>query len=176
MYSNRKKLKIQGKTSAHRKALIKSQITELLRNGRVKTTPKKARAVSAEFDRLVRNFKKNTGGNYAIVKKQLNNKRLFERLEKVVEEKLSDRDSGYTRRIKTLPRPGDNAEQVYLMLVNFEPKKKESRLSKITKKQEDKKSSSITGRVSRAVKEAAGGRKTEAKGVDNNTKTRRVST
>ncbi|MCA9380877.1 50S ribosomal protein L17, partial [Candidatus Dojkabacteria bacterium] len=132
MYSNRKKFKIQGKTASHRKALVRSQVIELIRNGRIKTTPKKAKVLKKEFDKLVTTFKKDTRkSNQTVMSFFAENKRAFDRLGQVVADKLSDRNSGYTRVIKTLPRKGDNAEQSFVMLVNTEVKEKKTKLQKM---------------------------------------------
>ncbi|GAB4284066.1 MAG: 50S ribosomal protein L17 [Candidatus Dojkabacteria bacterium] len=138
MYSNRKKFALQGKTAAHTKALVKSQIVELIRAGRIKTTPAKAKLVKKNFDKLVTKYKKGTAHSAKQVMSFFGeNKRAFDRLEKVVKEHLSDRTSGYTRVIKTVPRVGDNAKQAYVMLVNYEVKDKLSQIQKL-KQQRDK--------------------------------------
>ncbi len=140
MYSNRKKFKIQGYTKSHKKALMKSQVVELIRNGRIKTTPTKAKALKKEFDKVVTAFKKGTPSSNKKVRAFFGeNDRAIKRLGDVVEEKLSDRDSGYTRVIKTLPRKGDNADQAYVMLVNTEFEEKKSRLKQALEKKEDSK-------------------------------------
>lgn len=140
MFSNRKKFKIQGKTAAHKKSLIRSQVTELIRTGRIKTTPTKARVIKKHFDKVVTKYKKNTDH----AKRQVtsffgNNERAVKRFSDVVEQYLSDRNSGYTRVIKTLPRKGDNAAQAYIMLVNYEVEAKKSKVKELLEKRKEAK-------------------------------------
>lgn len=136
MFTNRKKFKISGKTGSHRKSLIKSQIIELIRNGRIKTTPTKARVLKSSFDRVVTHAKKQTDASKRLVSSLLgNNERAVSRLYEVISTKLQDRTSGYTRAIKTLPRKGDNSEQVYVMLMNTEVREKESKIKATLNKQ-----------------------------------------
>lgn len=156
MFTNRKKFKIQGYTGAHRKALIKSQIIELVRNGRIKTTPSKARALKSSFDRIVTHAKKKTDASRRHVAGLLgNNDRAVDRLFQVIEQNLQDRNSGYTRLIKTLPRKGDNAEQVYVMLVNTEVRERKSKVQAALSKQSKK-----------PAKAETAGKKTTVKGDD----------
>lgn len=170
MFSNRKKFKIQGYTKSHKKSLMTSQVIELIRNERIKTTPTKAKALKKEFDKLVTTQKKGTPSSVRTVKAFFNNnERSISRLNEIVDKYLNDRNSGYTRVIKTLPRKGDNAEQVYVMLVNAEFKEKESKLKEILEKQ-DKKAKSARGSKAKkveAVKENKNtGRKTVTKTVE----------
>ncbi|MCA9386807.1 50S ribosomal protein L17 [Candidatus Dojkabacteria bacterium] len=160
MYSNRKKFKIQGKTASHKKALVRSLVIELIRNGRIKTTPKKAKVLKKEFDKLVTTFKKDTRkSNQIVMSFFAENKRAFDRLGQVVSDKLSDRNSGYTRVIKTLPRKGDNAEQAYVMLVNTEIKEKKSRLKKMLEERDEvKEEKGVRGRISKAVENVTSSR------------------
>lgn len=133
MYTNRKKVKMQGKDKAHTKQVIKSQVTELIRAKRIKTTPSKAKIVKSAFDRLVTHAKK---GNEVYVKSFFaNNEKAVARLNAIIKEHLSDRTSGYTRIVKTLPRKGDGAEQAFIMLVNTEVSTGKSALSKALQKQ-----------------------------------------
>ena len=136
-----KKHKIQGKTNAHRDALILSQVIELIRAERIKTTPTKAKVLKSKFDRLVTHAKKNTNaGNREIESFFRSNDRAIQRFNKVVETQLNDRNSGYTSIINTLPRKGDNAAQVYVSLVNMgEKKEKKSKIEKTLEAQSKKK-------------------------------------
>lgn len=154
MFTTRKKIKIQGKDKAHKKALAKSQVIELIRNERIKTTPKKAKLLKSNFDKLVTKYKVGTdhAKNQVVSFLGAKNKRAFERFGHIVESKLQDRNSGYTRVIKTLPRKGDNADQVYVMIVNSEAKEKSSKIQSVLKKQED------------------GGKKSKSKSKKDNTK------
>ena len=131
---------MQGKTAAHQKQLVKSIVTELIRNGRVKTTPAKAKVVKKYFDKLVTKAKKQTpGAQQKVASFFAENDRSIKRFAHIVETYLQDRNSGYTRVIKTLPRKGDNAEQSYIMLVNFELEKKKSKVKQLLEKREKNK-------------------------------------
>lgn len=136
-----KKYRLQGKTEAHRNSLIMGQIIELVRAEQIKTTPTKARIVKSQFDRLVTNAKKKTAaGDREVQSFFRSNERAIERFNKVVENQLQDRNSGYTRVVNTLPRKGDNAAQVYISLVNKGEKvEKKSAIEKTLETQEKKK-------------------------------------
>jgi large subunit ribosomal protein L17 len=148
-----KTYKFRGKKSAHRNAVIKSQVIELIRNQKIKTTPIKAKALKASFDKLVTQAKKDTIASKSKVRTFFNsNERAIDRFYKIVEAKLSDRNSGYTRLIKTTPRAGDNAEQTFVVLVNYEPKEKKSKIKSVLEKREkQKEEKSIGSRIKRAV-------------------------
>ncbi|MEP7103995.1 MAG: 50S ribosomal protein L17 [Candidatus Dojkabacteria bacterium] len=148
-----KKNRMQGKTTAHKDALVRSLVLDLVIAEKIKTTPSKAKIVKSQFDRLVTHAKRNTvSGKQMVTNFFASNDRAIERFYTVVETKCQDRNSGYTRVIKTLPRKGDNAEQAYIMLVNYSEKGKKSEVEKMLdqkKKKEDKKS--VAGRVKKAV-------------------------
>ena len=144
MYSNRKKIKLQGKTKSHKDSLIRSQIIELIRSKRIKTTPTKARATKSIFDRLVTKAKKVQKEQNTYVKSFFNNSEIaINRLYSIIQEHLMDRDSGYTRIVKTESRAGDNGEQSYVMLVNYEVGPKKSKIKEVLEKQEAKKDKKI---------------------------------
>lgn len=148
-----KKHRMQGKTQSHRDALVRSLVLDLVVAEKIKTTPTKAKIVKAYFDRLVTHAKRKTVSGQQVIQSFFNsNERAMNRFYSVVETKCQDRDSGYTRVIKTLPRKGDNAEQAYIMLVNYSEKGKKSEVEKMLdqrKKKEEKKS--VAGRVKKAV-------------------------
>lgn len=134
-----KKYRLQGKTNAHRDSLILSQVIELIRAERIKTTPAKAKILKSQFDRLVTHAKRNTDSSRRVIESFFrSNQRSIERFQKVVENQLNDRDSGYTSIVHTLPRKGDNAAQVYVTLVNRTVKEKKSKIQKTLEAQEKK--------------------------------------
>lgn len=51
-----------------------------------------------------------------LLNKHLQDKNTSKKLMEVIAEKYTDKNSGYTRLIKTSPRDGDNAPMVYVQL------------------------------------------------------------
>jgi large subunit ribosomal protein L17 len=147
-----KKARMQGKTASHVAALTRSLVMELVRNQKIKTTPNKAKVIKSKFDRLVTISKRGESSQRLIESFFASNEKAITKFNKVVETQLQDRNSGYTRIVKTLPRKGDNAEQVYIMLVNAEVKEKKSEVQKLLEKREKEESKkSVVGKVKRAV-------------------------
>lgn len=180
MYTNRKKYKIQGKTSSHRDLLIRNLVVDLLKSRRVKTTPAKAKIVKSQFDRLVTYAKKDTNATRSKLDSFFaSNERAIAKLYEIVkEEGIKERTSGYTRVYKTLPRRGDLASQAYILLVNYKLPEKKSKISKLLETQSTKKESkSIVKKVKSTVGIKDENKKVERKGrsTDSETKTRRIS-
>lgn len=149
-----KKYRLQGKDKGHTTQLIKSLVFSLVRSEKVKTTPTKAKIIKSQFDRLVTHYKKGGAGGMNKVKSFFNSNDLsYVKFEKLVKEKLGDRNSGYTSLVKTLPRKGDNADQTIISIVGYEKKARKSRVEKLLEKRKvtDEKKS-VRGRVSKAVK------------------------
>lgn len=143
---------MQGKTPSHVTSVTRSLVMELLRNQQIKTTPAKAKVVKSKFDRLVTLAKKGEVSKPLVQSFFASNEKAMTKFYKVVETQLQDRNSGYTRVIKTLPRKGDNAAQVYIMLVNAEVKEKKSEVQKLLEKREKEESKkSVAGKVKKAV-------------------------
>jgi len=148
------KYRLQSKTASHKNALIRNLVMELVRAEKIKTTPAKARIVKSQFDKLVTLAKKENGLKN-IDQFFASNEKAVTKFNKLVSERLQDRNSGYTRVIKTLPRKGDNAQQVYIMLVNLEGKAKKSEMEKLLDKQKkEKDEKSIGGRIKKSVAKA----------------------
>lgn len=143
---------MQGKTPSHVTSITRSLVMELLRNQQIKTTPAKAKVVKSKFDRLVTLAKKGEQSNRLVQSFFASNQKAMDKFYKVVETQLQDRNSGYTRVIKTLPRKGDNASQVYIMLVNAEVKEKKTEVQKLLEKREKTESKkSVASKVKKAV-------------------------
>jgi len=136
MNSGKKKFRLQGKKPSHRRSVIQSQTIELLRSGKIKTTPAKAKILSSHVDRLITIAK---AGNMTEVSKFLPQARAQERLTSILPN-MSARNSGYTRVVKTLARKGDNADQSYIMFTDEIGKtEKKSAIRKTIEKQKNTK-------------------------------------
>ena len=160
-----KKYRMQGKTKAHTDAVIRSLIIELVRAEKLKTTPTKAKIVKSQFDKLVTKAKVNTEWSKKNIESFFNASDIVvNKFYKLVESNFQDRNSGYTHIVKTLPRKGDNAQQVYIFVVNLTEKEQKSRVQKLMekrKKSEEKKS--VSGKIKKAVGGTRKSKKEETK-------------
>jgi large subunit ribosomal protein L17 len=105
-----------GKPADQRKALLRSLTTELIRNGRIKTTKVRAKAMRPEVEKMITLAK---DGSLAARRQAMGyifDKQLVHALFEQAPERYADRQGGYTRIIRTVPRRGDNAEMAYIEL------------------------------------------------------------
>ena len=114
MPSNRK----LGRTSAHRKAMLRGMVTYLLENGQIETTLTRAKEVRSITEKMITLGKTNTLASrraaLAVVTKEDVVKKLFDQ----IAPKYSDRNGGYTSIYKLGPRRGDVAEMAVIKLVD----------------------------------------------------------
>lgn len=175
MYSTNKKLKMPGKKASHRNAITRSLVMDLLRAERVKTTPTKAKIMKTQIDKLITAAKKDTGASKRTIQSFFaSNEFAIEKLYKVAN-RITDRNSGYTRIIHTLPRKGDNSKQVYIMFVDFEAKEKKTKLQSLLEKKETKASKKVSKKAQKAERVKSEKVKEAVVSKSTNTKTRRIS-
>lgn len=130
MNNQPKKPKMQGKHAAHRNSVLRALTLELIRNERIQSTPTKVKLLKQKFDRLVTHAKKDTEASKRLVASYLRNKKAEQKLYGVLLPRLEDRNSGYTKTARTLPRKGDNAAQMIIMVHGAQIRQKQSRLQK----------------------------------------------
>ncbi len=105
-----------GKPADQRKALLRALTTELIRNGRIKTTRARADAVRSEADRMITLAK---DGSLAARRKAMGylyDKQLVHALFEQASSRYGDRNGGYTRILRTVARRGDNAQMAIIEL------------------------------------------------------------
>ena len=106
-----------GRTTDHRKAMLRAMVTYLLENGQIETTVTRAKEVRAVAEKMITIGKNNDLHSkrqvFAYVTKEDVAKKLFDE----ISPKYAERNGGYTRILKLGPRQGDNAEVVFLELV-----------------------------------------------------------
>lgn len=111
------KLQKLGRTSSHRRALLRHLVTQLLEHDRIETTEAKARALRPLAEKMITLAKR--GDLHArrqaasfLVKEDVL-KRLFDELGP----RYRERNGGYTRMMKLGPRRGDAAPMSIVELV-----------------------------------------------------------
>ena len=121
-----------GRTSAHRKAMLRNLTTDLIVNEKIVTTETRAKEVRKFVEKMITLGKKGDLASrrkaaafvrnvVADVKEDGDDIRVQSALQNLFEElapKYADRNGGYTRILKTMPRRGDGAKMVILEFVD----------------------------------------------------------
>ena len=106
-----------GRTSDHRKAMLRAMVTFLLENGKIETTVTRAKEVRAAAEKMITLAKQNNLHSkrqvFSFVTKEAVAKKAFDE----IAPKYADKNGGYTRIIKIGPRRGDAAEMAIIQLV-----------------------------------------------------------
>jgi large subunit ribosomal protein L17 len=108
-----------GRKKAHREALLSNLACQLITHKRIVTTLAKAKALRTYIEPLITKSKENTTHQRRVVFSYLQDKAAVTELFSTVSERVAGRPGGYTRVIKLGTRPGDNAEQALIELVDF---------------------------------------------------------
>jgi large subunit ribosomal protein L17 len=108
-----------GRTSSHRKALLKNLACELITHKRINTTLAKAKALRKFIEPLITKAKENSTHQRRVVFSYLQRKEAVTELFGPIAEKIGGRPGGYTRIIKLGIRVGDNAETAMIELVDY---------------------------------------------------------
>ena len=106
-----------GRTTDHRRAMLRAMVTYLLENGQIGTTVTRAKEVRAVAEKMI-TIGKNSDLHskrqvFAYVTKEDVAKKVFDE----ISPKYADRNGGYTRIVKIGPRRGDAAEMAIIQLV-----------------------------------------------------------
>ena len=106
-----------GKPADQRKALMRALTTELIRHGRITTTKVRAKAIRGEVEKMITLAKDGSLSARRQALGYIYDKQLVHALFEGVQERYGDRNGGYTRVLRTVPRRGDNAEMAIIELV-----------------------------------------------------------
>jgi large subunit ribosomal protein L17 len=109
-----------GRTSAHRKALFRNQLTALFTHERITTTLAKAKDLRPVAERMVTLARTGTLPARRKVLTFVPDKEVVQRLFEEIAPRFTDRPGGYTRVLKLGRRHGDNAEMAIIELVDYE--------------------------------------------------------
>ncbi len=106
-----------GKPADQRRALLRSLTTELIRHGRITTTLVKAKAMRPAVEKMVTLAKSGTLSDRRLALGYIYDKDLVHALFEQAGERYGNRNGGYTRVVRTVPRRGDNAEMAIIEMM-----------------------------------------------------------
>jgi large subunit ribosomal protein L17 len=106
-----------GGSPAHQRLILANLATALFEHGRITTTEAKARRLRPYAERLITKAKRGDLHNRREILKVIRDKSVVHRLVEEIGPFFADRNGGYTRITKTLPRKGDNAPMAVIELV-----------------------------------------------------------
>src|SRR6056297_1704765 len=108
-----------GRSVSHRKALLKNLSKELIKNGKIKTTHPKAKALRPFIEKLITLGKKGTVSARRRAYGKLGNRKLVKTLFDHIAPQYEDRNGGYTRIIKLGYRENDSAPMSFIEFVDY---------------------------------------------------------
>ena len=107
-----------GRTTAHRKAMLRGLVTLLLENGKVETTLTRAKEVRSVAEKMITLGKKNTLASRRSALAYITKEDVVTKLFNEIAPKYENRNGGYTQIFKMGPRRGDAAEMAIIKLVD----------------------------------------------------------
>ncbi len=132
--------------SGHRESMFANLLSDLIKNGRVKTTEVKAKQLIRLADKVMTLAKENSLHSRRLAVSRIKDKAAVAKLFSEVVKQYEQRKGGYTRVIRTTYRKGDAAPMAIAEFVEFqevenskEKKSQKSKPEKKTKKKEEKK-------------------------------------
>lgn len=108
-----------GRTAAHRKATLSNLSTQLLIHKRIETTEAKAKETRKVVEKIITKARKGTMHAQREVFSTLRDKEAVRVLFEEIVGRIGDRNGGYTRIIKLVPRYGDAAKMAVIELVDY---------------------------------------------------------
>ena len=106
-----------GRTSAHRRSMLRNMTTSLLEHGRIRTTEQKAKEARRVAEKMITLGKRGDLHARRRALAYINDETVVKNLFDEIAPKYAERQGGYTRILKLGPRRGDSAEMVILELV-----------------------------------------------------------
>ncbi|RZQ64101.1 50S ribosomal protein L17 [Amycolatopsis suaedae] len=106
-----------GGSAAHQRHLLANLATSLFEHGKITTTEAKARRVRPLAEKLITKAKRGDLHNRRQIQRVIRNKSVVHKLIAEIGPHFEDREGGYVRITKTVPRKGDNAPMAVIELV-----------------------------------------------------------
>ncbi|UVS82139.1 50S ribosomal protein L17 [Actinokineospora sp. UTMC 2448] len=142
-----------GAGPAHERLLLANLATSLFQNGRITTTEAKAKRLRPYAERLITKAKRGDLHNRREIMKVIRDKDVVQRLMTEIGPFFSDRNGGYLRIVKTMPRRGDNAAMAVIELIQEKTVTAEAEAARKTRFAADEKKADETADEATAAEE-----------------------
>lgn len=109
-----------GRTTAHRKAMLRGMVTLLLKNGQIETTLTRAKEVRSMAEKMITLGKKNTLASRRAALAYITEENVVSKLFNEIAPTYENRNGGYTQIFKLGARRGDAAEMAIVRLIKEE--------------------------------------------------------
>jgi large subunit ribosomal protein L17 len=106
-----------GGSPAHERLMLANLATSLFEHGKITTTETKARRMRPLAEKIITKAKRGDLHNRRQIQRVIRDKDVVHKLMAEIGPFFADRNGGYTRITKTLPRKGDNAPMAVIELV-----------------------------------------------------------
>lgn len=106
-----------GRTSSHRRAMLRNMVTSLLDNERIETTLEKAKEARSMAEKIITLGKRQDLHARRLALRILRRKDVVAKVFSELAERFKDRPGGYTRITRLGPRAGDGANMSILELL-----------------------------------------------------------
>ena len=106
-----------GSGPAHQKLMLSGLASSLIKDGKIKTTEARAKAVRPVVEKLITKAKKGDLASRRLVLRTLTDRDVVHKLFSEVAPQYAERNGGYTRIVKLGPRKGDAAPMALIELI-----------------------------------------------------------
>jgi large subunit ribosomal protein L17 len=107
-----------GRDSAHRKAMLRTMVTQLIKHERIRTTWAKAKETQRMAEKMVTYAKKGQSHHFRLAKAFVRDDLMVRKLFSELGERYADRSGGYTRVLRVGTRKGDAADMALLEFID----------------------------------------------------------
>ncbi|RYZ66573.1 MAG: 50S ribosomal protein L17, partial [Proteobacteria bacterium] len=107
-----------SRNAPHRRAMLRNMAASLLKHETIRTTVPKAKELRRVVEPLITLAKVDTEAKRRLAFARLRDQKVVDKLFDDLGPRFKARAGGYTRILRMLPRPGDNADMALMQLVD----------------------------------------------------------
>jgi large subunit ribosomal protein L17 len=128
-----------GRNANQRKALLRGLVVSLFEHAKIETTVAKAKEAKKLAERMITLAKRGDLHSKRLALSKIPNRNIISKLFNIIAPKLSDRNGGYLRILKTRVRQGDCSSMAILEFVDYDALVEKKAVKKKKTKEEKKK-------------------------------------
>jgi large subunit ribosomal protein L17 len=155
-----------GRTTSHRRSLLRNMVTSLIIEERIETTVPKAKALRPTIEKMITLGKRGDLAARRQAAAYVMTDEAIRKLFDTIGPRFGDRNGGYTRIVRTTWQKGDGAEKAFIELLGSEKlldEKREKRAEARAKKAEETRKAMEEAEAQQQAQAGAPEPETEAK-------------